>query len=180
MNRRTVLLVGVLVGLAACGDRKAEPADTSAPQAAPVSTDALSATDRAAVLKVAALAADEKGQVENECGEKVTPQLLPADLGPAVGPAVLLVMSGGPNYATCYGDGPGLTLMRRDGASWRHIYSSRGGSLVIMKEMHNGAPDLVHGGPGFSHPVFEWNGTVYTRADREVPDDQISGATILP
>jgi len=88
-------------------------------------------------------------------------------------------MSGGPDLASCYGDGPGLTLFRRAGGDWKQIYSSRGASLVVLKDTHNGAPDIVYGGPGFSHPVFEWDGSTYEKATREVPDDRISDAKVL-
>lgn len=140
----------------------------------------MSAADTTAILKAAGLAADGTGQVDNECGEKVTPQLKTVDLGAPVGRAVLLAMSGGPDSATCYGDGPGLTVFRQNGTAWQQIYSSRGGFLAVMKETHNGAQDLVFAGPGFSHPLFIWNGTTYVRADREVPDDRLEGTTILP
>jgi hypothetical protein len=127
------------------------------------------------------LTADGKNQVKNECDEMITPQLLPVDLGPKVGRSLLLVMSGGPNFASCYGDGPGLTLFRNASGTWKQIYSSRGGFLVIMKDAHNGAPDIVFGGPGFSHPVYEWNGTSYEPAKREVPDERLAdAATTLP
>ena len=131
-------------------------------------------------MKTANLTANAQGQVKNECDDMITPQLLPVDLGPAVGASVLLVMSGGPTLASCYGDGPGLTLFRHVGGSWKQIYSSRGASLVVMKEQHNGAPDIVFGGPGFSHPAYEWNGTDYEPAKRDVPDARIEDATILP
>ena len=101
-------------------------------------------------------------------------------LGASVGRAVLLAMSGGPNSATCYGDGPGLTVFRQNGTVWQQIYSSRGGFLAIIKETHNGVPDHVFAGPGFSRPLFTWNGTTCVRAAREVPDERMEGTTILP
>jgi hypothetical protein len=93
-----------------------------------------------------------------------------------VGRALLLVMNGRPNFASCYGDGPGLTVFRNVSGAWQQIYSSRGGFLVIMKDAHNGAPDIVFRGPGFSHPVYEWNGTSYEPAKREVADERLTGA----
>jgi hypothetical protein len=109
----------------------------------------------------------------------VTPQLLSVDLGSRVGPSILLAMEGGPNLASCYGDGPGLTLFRRADANWEEIYSSRGGFLAVMKDQHNGAPDIVFAGPGFSHPAYEWDGSGYAPTRRTVPDDRISDAKLL-
>jgi hypothetical protein len=127
------------------------------------------------------LAPNAKGEVKNECDEMVTPQLLPVDLGANVGRALLVAMNGGPKLATCYGDGPGLTLFRNVSGAWKQIYSSRGGFLVIMKDAHKGAPDIVFGGPGFSHPVYEWTGTSYEPAKREVADERLADAvTTLP
>ena len=111
------ILAASVFALVACG----QPAATSEAEAQTASTAAteVSAADRTAILRAAQLTADARGMVENECGEKVTPQLTPVDLGGAVGTAVLLAMSGGPNYASCYGDGPGLTMFKREGATWR-------------------------------------------------------------
>ena len=162
-------------------DEKAASVETAAGgAAASAGASQVSAADRDAILNAVSLKADAQGRVQNDCGDMITPQLLPVDLGPKVGPAVLLVMTGGPSQATCYGDGPGLTLFRRAGTSWAQIYTSRGASLLVMKEMHNGAPDLVYGGPGFSHPVYEWNGTEYLPAKREVPADKTADAVFLP
>ena len=187
---KRLLLPFVALLLSACGsssDQAREADASAAAAAAPVATSTASASssaiadaDRSAVLATLKLTADAKGQVLNECGDRVTPQLFPVDLGKAVGTAVLVAMSGGPSLATCYGDGPGLTLLRRADGGWKEIYSSRGGFLAIMKETHNTANDLVFAGPGFSHPLFTWNGTTYVRSDREVPDDRIGDAVILP
>jgi hypothetical protein len=158
---------------------KAAAEGASASAAAPASAQ-IGEADRAAVLKTASLKTNTQGQVKNECDEWVMPQLLPVDLGGTVGPAVLLAMEGGPKLASCYGDGPGLTLFRRVDGNWKEIYSSRGASLAIAKERHNGAPVLVYAGPGQSHPVFEWKGSTYEPSKRTVPDNRVSNMTILP
>jgi hypothetical protein len=183
---RLVLLLAVVLIVPACGGGSDQPSAEStaaadAPAAATqVSSGQVAEADRAAILTTLKLSADANGQVLNECGDRITPQLLGVDVGEAVGPAVLVVMTGGPSLASCYGDGPGLTLLRRDATVWKQIYSSRGGSLVVMKESHNGARDLVFGGPGLSHPAFEWTGSSYEPAGREVSDDGLGGATFLP
>ena len=53
------------------------------------SAAAVSSADRASILRSLKMVADSRGQVENECSEKVTPQFLSADLGGVVGIAVL-------------------------------------------------------------------------------------------
>ena len=151
-----------------------------ATSAAPATPKQISDADRAAILQAAHLQANPQGQVKNECDDMVTPELRSLDLGPAVGTAVLLAMGGGPSSASCYGDGPGLTVFRRDGASWKEIYSSRGGFLAVMREQHNGAPDIVFAGPGLSHPAYEWNGTSYARTTRTVADERLADAKTLP
>lgn len=186
---RAGLVLPVALLAIACGSRPAREAGTgdgqasgsvTATAASAANAAAISAADRAAILKASSLTADAQGRVQNDCGELVTPQFLTPDLGAKVGPAVLLVMTGGPKQPTCYGDGPGLTLLRNAAGKWQEIYSSRGGMLVVMKDMHGGAPDIAHGGPGLSHPVFEWNGTAYQSTKREVRDDSIGDVTILP
>ena len=190
--RHLFLTVGTVLLVAACGsgNDQAREADAAAPVAAttsaavPVSPSTSSRSvadaDRAALLSTLKLTADAKGQVLNECGERITPQLLSVDLGKGVGRAILVVMTGGPQQASCYGDGPGLTLMRQADVGWKEIYSSRGGFLLVMPELHNGAHEIAFGGPGFSHPVWQWNGTEYELSRREVSDDKIANAVTLP
>ncbi len=84
----------------------------------------LTDVDRAAILKTLGLKPNPGGRVMNECGELSTPQFLPAELGGGVGTAILFAMSGGPNTASCYGDGPDLHLMTRSAAGWREIYAA--------------------------------------------------------
>jgi hypothetical protein len=151
--------------------------ETAASNAGPL-TDA----DRAAILATMQLSADETGKVLNECGDLVTPQFLQAELGGSVGTAVLFAIGGGPSMASCYGDGPYLQLLKRENGGWRGIYTARGRMLVILPSSTGGVHDLADGGPGFSFPVWIWNGTAYTRAGREISDEELSKieATYLP
>lgn len=143
---------------------------------------ALTEADRPAILETLRLSANASGQVMNECGDLVTPQFLPAELGGSVGTAVLFAMGGGPTIATCYGDGPDLHLLMRDAAGWREIYSARGRMLVILPTATGGVRDIADGGPGLSFPVWTWNGTGYTPAGREISDAELAKvqATYLP
>ena len=59
------------------------------------------------------------------------------------------------------------------------IYSSRGAMLVVMPTGRNGVKDLVSGGPGFEHPLYQWNGTTYSQT-RTVPDSATSNGLYLP
>jgi hypothetical protein len=135
---------------------------------------ALSDADRTAILTTLGLSANPQGLVMNECGELSAPQYLPAELGGPVGTAILFAISGGPNMAACYGDGPDLHLMMREGAGWREVYSARGRVLIILPTITAGVRDIGDGGPGFSFPVWIWNGTRYAPAGREISDAELS------
>jgi hypothetical protein len=165
--------------VAACGQPVSNTADAQ-PAASGQTTGVATTADQAAILRVMNLTADRNGKVENECGDRVTPQFLPAEMGGAVGTAVLFVMVGGDSMASCYGDGPGLWLMKREGAAWRSVYDSRGGYLAILPTQHNGVHDIAFAGPGFDHPLFSWNGTEFAPANRSVADAQMENATLLP
>jgi hypothetical protein len=138
--------------------------------------------DRATILNTLGLSATPQGQVMNECDELTTPQFLQAELGGSVGMAVLFAMSGGPNIAACYGDGPDLHLLMRDGSGWREIYSARGRILIILPTSTDGVRDIGDGGPGFSFPIWSWNGTAYAPTSREISDAELSNTmvTYLP
>jgi hypothetical protein len=105
----------LILALAACGSRGTRP-----------EARALTEADHLAILTALHLSADRQGLVLNECGELSRPQFLPAELGGRVGTAALFAISGGPTTAGCYGDGPDLHLLMRDGTGWREIYSARG------------------------------------------------------
>lgn len=167
MRSVTAASMTLLLALAAC-----------APRTAPAGAGPLASTDRAAILRALSLSADPQGLVTNECGEPSKPQFLRAALGGSVGEATLFAMSGGPNTASCYGDGPDLHLLIRDGAGWREIYSARGRMLIILPTSTNGVRDIGDGGPGFSFPVWTWNGRQYTSAGRDMSDAELSKLTV--
>jgi len=135
---------------------------------------ALTDADRAAILKPLGLKGNPRGQVMNECAELSTPQFLPADLGGSVSTATLVAISGGPNSASCYGEGPDLHLMTRSGAGWREIYAARGRMLIILPTSTAGVRDIADGGPGLTFPVWVWNGTRYAATRRTISDAQLS------
>jgi hypothetical protein len=163
----------VFFALAACGQ-------AAAPGVADAQTAEISAAERTAILSALEMSANASGQVENECGERVTPQYVPTDLGAGVGRAVALVMTGGPNFASCYGDGPLVLLMHEKNGAWRNVYMNRGGPMVILSTTHHDANDLADGGPGFSFPVWEWNGNEYVSANRDVADSALGDARYVP
>ena len=146
----TITASAILLGLAACGPAATPPAPPQGEAAA--GTEAGSA-DHAAILATLHLTADAGGQIVNECGDRVTPQFLPAQLGGAAGEAILVAIGGGASMAACYGDGPDLHLLVRDGGAWREVYSARGRMLIILPTSTGGVRDLADGGPGFSFPV---------------------------
>jgi hypothetical protein len=142
----------------------------------------LTAADRTAILSALGLSAEADGRVVNECGDPVVPSFLPAELGGSIGTATLFAIGGGPSLASCYGDGPGIHLFMRDGSSWREIYSARGRMLAILSTVTGGVRDIADVGPGFSFPVWSWNGTHYAPANREISDAELANVevTYLP
>jgi hypothetical protein len=120
------------------------------------------------------------GMVVNACDDAVAPQISPAELGGAVDRAYLVVIPGGPNSPTCYGDNPGeLRLMRRDGMRFREIFRGAG-VLGILPSSHLGVHDIALGGPGYRFPVYAWNGTTYAKNGKMISDTQFGEAMILP
>jgi hypothetical protein len=174
-------------GLAACDRPAVTPNQGPAVGAGDgpaVATDArgLTDADRAAILVALGLSAEADGRVVNECGDPVVPSFLPAELGGSVGTATLFAIGGGPTMASCYGDGPAIHLFMQDGAAWRQIYSARGRMLIILKSATGGVRDIADGGPGFSFPVWSWDGTRYAPAGREIADAELESqeAAYLP
>ena len=168
----------VCLALATCG-QAAAPSDADAQTAGAPSAE-VSNAEKAAILATLGASANAQGQVENECGERVTPQFLAADVGPGVGRAVAYVIGGGPNMPSCYGDGSQLHLLRNADGGWREIHQHRGGGIIILPTQHNNGNDIANGGPGFSFPVLEWNGSAYANANRSVADSALDGARFVP
>jgi hypothetical protein len=173
--------VSVFFALAACGQAAAPgDADAQTAGAAAPATGEATAAEKSAILAAMSLTANAQGQVQNECGDMVTPEFRTLDLGSGVGRAIAFVIGGGPSAAACYGDGPLIVVHRNAGGSWRDIYMVRGGMVIILSTQHNGGNDLAAGGPGFSFPVSEWNGTTYVHANREVGDSALGDARFVP
>ena len=159
---------------------KTEPAAAqagAAPQTAddigaPASASApLTDAQLAVVYKVLGFMPAPGGQVMNDCGEAITPGVYAAELGGEIGRAYLIVMTGGPNTATCYGDGPAFWLVKTEGDSFRLIFQDRY-YFAIMPTEHNGVKDIAVGGPGFEFPVYAWNGTEYVFS-RNIKDTEM-------
>jgi hypothetical protein len=177
---RTYLAAFAILALVACGQAAApSEADAQTGSAASASGE-VTAADRTAILAVLQMRANAQGQVENACGEMVTPQFQVADVGASVGRAVVFAIGGGATMASCYGDGPLVLLMRNTGGAWNQIYEVRAGSIIVLPTQHGGANDLAHGGPGFSFAVSQWNGSTYVDANRTVADSALSDARFLP
>ena len=176
---RTLLTVLAAVLLVACG-QPAAPNEADAQTGAANSIGDVTAAERTAILAALQLRAHAQGQVRNECGDMVTPEFRPLDLGSGVGRAVAFIIGGGPSAAACYGDGPLIVVYRNTGGAWRDIYQLRGGVMIILSTQHRNANDVANGGPGFSFPVMEWNGNVYAPANREVGDSAMGGARFVP
>lgn len=173
------ITASALFALAACG-QAAAPTEAEAQTGASAAAGEVSSADRNAILAVLQLSANAQGRVQNECGDLVTPEFRPLDLGAGVGRAVAFIIGGGPSAAACYGDGPLIVVYRNAGDAWREIYQLRGGVMIILSTQHGGANDIASGGPGFSFPVMEWNGAAYASANREVSDAATADAQFVP
>jgi hypothetical protein len=181
MRFHHAVTTALFLALTACG-QAAAPADADAQttQGAAATSGAVTDAERAAVLAALSLRANAQGQVENECGDMVVPHIEPVDLGSGPGRVIMLAIGGGPSAAACYGDGPLVVFMRQNNGAWGEIWSKRGGSAIILSTQHRGGNDVAAGGPGFSFPVSEWNGTTYVSANREVGDSALGDARFAP
>jgi hypothetical protein len=179
MRLLKAISVSIFLALAACG-QAAAPGNADAQTAGAAATSGeVTAAEKTAILAALNLRANAQGLVQNECGDMVMPQFFAIDLGAGVGRAVAFMIGGGESIASCYGDGPLTVIYRNTGGAWREIYQQRAGSPAILPAQHNGGNDLAAGGPGFSFPVWEWNGNEYAFANREVPDSALSDARFI-
>lgn len=180
MRLAQALPVILVLSLAACG-QAAAPTEVGAQ-----TTDAaaqggeVTEAERAAILAALSLQADAQGRVENECGERVTPQFAVADIGSGPGRVIAFSIGGGPNLLTCYGDGSLTILMRAHDGAWGEIWQGRPGGAIVLSTQHNNGNDIARGGPGFSFPVSQWNGSTYVSADRSVSDTDLNDARFIP
>lgn len=192
---RPILIAAALIA-AGCVERKVEAAvagetnsaapaeaivlaqadpETQAGVTAAAETDttpaAVSDEERFQAIASLGLEYDADGQVLNDCGEAVTPDVHATDLGGAIGRALLVVMKGGPNTASCYGDtGMQFFLLKAEGSGFKQIASGMG-HFAPMATEHNGVKDFAVGGPGMEFPVYEWSGRAYV-ATRQIPDTE--------
>lgn len=170
--------LSIALALAACG-QAAAPTEAEA-QTAAATSGAVTAAERTAVLAALDMRANGQGQVLNECGDMVVPTIEPVDLGRGPGRVIMFAIGGGPSIASCYGDGPLVIFMRQNNGAWGQIWQQRGGMAIILPAQHQGGNDVAAGGPGFSFPVYQWNGAMYVYANREVADSGLDGARFAP
>ena len=169
----------LFIVLAACG-QAAAPSAAEAQTAGAAQSGDITAAERSAILAALSLRANAQGQVENECGERVTPQFDVADIGSGPGRVVAFTIGGGPNMLTCYGDGALTIFMRHHNGAWSQIWQGRPGGAIILSTQHNNGNDIATGGPGFSFPVSQWNGATYVSANRTVSDSALDDARFIP
>ena len=179
MRLAQTITAALLVALAACG-QAAAPTEADAQTATTQSGD-VTGDERNAILAALQMPVTGGGKVANECGEAVTPQFIVADIGSGPGRVIAFNIGGGPNMISCYGDGS-LTIFLRQNASgaWEQIWENRPGGAIVLSTQHNNGNDIADGGPGFSFPVWEWNGTTYVNANRTVADSQLGDARFIP
>lgn len=148
--------------------------------ASPFLADAAGAAPTAEdLLRALGMTAGADGQVANACDERVTPAVNAIDFGGAVGTAALLVIPGGPQMATCYGDVPGdMYLMIAEGAGFRTLFHG-GGYVILLPTQHRGVHDFALGGPGMSFPVYVWTGKTFA-AKGKISDAKLQALGNLP
>jgi hypothetical protein len=163
LDHRTLLPCVCVLALLIAGCATDTPRAADAP---------LSAEERTAAIAALDLAAAPGGEVINDCGEATRPDVYVAELGGAVGRALLVVVGGGPTTLTCYGmSGMQFFLLMGEGDGWKTIFSGQG-HLAVMESEHHGVRDIAVGGPGFEFPAYEWNGTKYVFG-RMIPDGEL-------
>ena len=136
--------------------------------------------DRMLILHALNMPPDARGRVMNASDERVAPQFFNVNLGGSVGAGVLVLVTGGPNMVTCYGDVPGVFfLMQRSGGAFHQIFTGQG-YFVILPTSHLGVHDLSIGGPGFSFPLYTWNGHAYVASSREISDTALAAGQQYP
>jgi hypothetical protein len=174
------MIVAAAVMFVACAPAATDQA--SSPAAEVDSADAkMSAADHAALIAATGYALGADGAVENACGSQVHPQTLPAEVGGDVGLAWLVVVPGGNETPGCYGDVPGdMFLLRRGNAGYAVIFAGRGYVSILPSTGVGGVHDLALGGPGFSFPVFAWDGAGYAPAGRTISDEEFGATSSLP
>ena len=137
---------------------------------AAVANAAPTAADLAGAL---GLAPDAGGQVRNMCDSTVTLEIHNVALGGAVGTGYLVVIPGGDATPACYGDAPGdMYLLVADGAGYRQVFAGAG-YVTILPSQTAGVSDFTLAGPGFSFPVYRWNGTSFA-VGGEISDSDLA------
>jgi hypothetical protein len=174
-----VISATLFFALAACG-QAAAPSEADAQTAGAAQSGEVTSAERAAILAALNLRANGQGLVENECGERVTPRFLVADIGSGPGRVIAFDIGGGPNTISCYGDGTLTIFFRQTNGAWDQIWENRGGGAIVLSTQHNNGNDIASGGPGFSFPVWQWNGTTYVDAHRTVADSALGDARFIP
>ncbi len=170
----------LFLALAACGQTAAPTEAEAQTAAATTQNNDVSAAERNAILTALSMHADSQGQVENECGERVTPRFLVADIGGGPGRVIAFDIGGGPNTISCYGDGTLTIFLRQNNGAWGEIWQNRGGGAIVLPTQHNNGNDIAAGGPGLSFPVWQWNGAAYENANRTVADSALGDARFIP
>lgn len=177
---RKFFAASLFLAIAACGQAAAPGAADAQTGAAAPSNSQVTPAERSAILTALNHRANAQGQVENECGDWVAPQFVVAEVGAGPGRVVAFVIGGGPSMASCYGDGPLVTMLRQHNGAWSQIHQIRGGMAIVLPTQHNNGNDIADGGPGFSFPVHEWNGSTYIYANRQVSDSALNDARFIP
>jgi len=120
---------------------------------------AQSPADRAGAFKAAGFEA--KGGRYAACDPTQTLEIEIRDINGDARPDALITDAG----IACYGrDEVGFAIVTKDaGGAWRKLFASPGFPTFETTRGVGGWPDIKNGGPGFCHPVMQWNGSDYVR-----------------
>lgn len=104
-----------------------------------------------AILKAVPDLTKTAGQYHDLCGTRVTPKILPLDVGGTPGILTAVIEE---DPACFGGDGARYTLLDR---THHVVWQNSAAAIAILESRHDGVHDLSFGGPGPKTPVWSWS-----------------------
>lgn len=104
------------------------------------------------------LSKNKKFIVDDTCGEDVSPEVEIVDLN---GDGMEEVFVSWGNTCTSGRAGQSITLFVKDRTGQFVKNLDMPGTYEKLSSRHNGFPDLMIGGPGFCHGIWQWKGAKY-------------------
>ncbi|BCI65801.1 hypothetical protein AAJCM20276_04250 [Acetobacter aceti] len=120
----------------------------------------------AAILKAVPDLTKTTGQYHDLCGTRVTPRILPLDVGGTLGTLTAVIEE---DPACFGGDGARYTLLDR---THHVVWQNSAAAIAILESRHDGVHDLSFGGPGPKTPVWSWSAARHAYQLRVVIDTE--------